>query len=126
MRMLANITDVPADGLKDWLIVLAALMGLLLLALHLWSALKGGAKLIGPSPFIVSGAIEHARKDEFMALARRVDRIETRIEKQHEELMTSAAAREDRIHERINLVLSAVSELTGRMNQNDANRRGAQ
>lgn len=74
---------------------------------------KGEHREIRPQPLEVKSHVRAATSEELTILANRVAVIEQRIEHQYRLIEERAEARSAKIHERINMVLSAVSEIRG-------------
>lgn len=87
-------------------VVLAALMGLVLLGLHLYAAITGRGKLIKPSPLIVSAHEVPAKAVELTALAQRVGHIEAEIPQMEMRIIREIQAGNEKLAGKVEAIAS--------------------
>lgn len=108
--------DVDPGFLRDWLIVLACLGGLVLLVATLiekFRAKKPSTTMITPDPLRTQKVPEMATKAEVLEMTRRIERDVEELKREGSEAATSQEDRIVKIHNRVNAVAESLDFVRG-------------
>ena len=124
--MLAQSTDlpaVPAETLKWVLIILGALLFIALAIFTAWNSRKESIRIEDPLPEVRKSPKRYnhdATEQRFGDLERRVGELEEwrdglieKLESDKQQILEAGEHRAEKLHERINIILAALSELKG-------------